>query len=85
MRNQLTLLAGAIALATNFSCQPAKREFVNGLPVVLETRTIRQTKGLDCDKPDSLRSDCAIIDFSTPMIQGEAAQSALTNFWNSRK
>jgi len=76
MRNLLTLLAGAIALATYFSCQPAKREVVNGLPVVLEIRTIRQAKGQDCDKPDSLRSDCAIIDFSTPAIQGAAAQNA---------
>ena len=49
-----------------------------GKPVLLENRLVQQRKGTDCDKqPDSLRTDCAIIDFSVPKIQGAGGQSAL--------
>jgi hypothetical protein len=77
MRKTTIFLACLLALALVFSCQPNKQQTV-GKPVTLESRTIQQKKGTDCDKqPDSLRTDCAIIDFSVPKIQGAGAQSAL--------
>ncbi len=83
MRKLLTSVTGAAVLATFFSCQPTKQEETKGLPVDLETHVIRQTKGNDCGKPDSLRTDCALIDFSIPVIQGAAAQSALAKNLNA--
>ena len=78
MRNFSTILTGLSMLALAFSCKPNKQESFTGQPVTLETRSIQQNKGTDCDKqPDSLRTDCAIVDFLVPNIQGAGAQSAL--------
>ncbi|MCF8248130.1 MAG: hypothetical protein K9J37_23215 [Saprospiraceae bacterium] len=78
MSNLSIFLASLFVLAL-VSCQPKKQELLVGAPVKLDTRSIQQNKGTDCDKqPDSLRTDCAIIDFSVPKLGGTAAQSTLT-------
>ncbi|MBI5917050.1 MAG: DUF3298 domain-containing protein, partial [Bacteroidetes bacterium] len=77
MRKVTTCIAGFIMLAFVFSCKK-KEQPAAAKPVLMESRTVQQTKGTDCDKqPDSLRTDCAIIDFSVLKIQGAGAQSAL--------
>ncbi len=79
MKNFHTILAGLFMLALAISCKPNKQESLADQPVTLETRSIRQNKGTDCDKqPDTLRTDCAIVDFLVPTIQGAGAQSALS-------
>lgn len=60
------------------SCQSKKKELSESSPVLLENRVVQHQKGTDCGKqPDSLRTDCAVIDFSAPKIQGAGAQSAV--------
>ncbi|HOY08216.1 MAG TPA: RsiV family protein [Saprospiraceae bacterium] len=78
MRKLSNCLAGLFVLATLFSCQSKKQDQTPTLPVALENRIIRQNKGTDCDKqPDSLRTDCAMIDFSVPKVKGTGDQSVL--------
>lgn len=82
MRNFSNLVAGLFLLALAFSCQPNKQDTATGKPVTLETRTIQQNKGTDCDKqPDSLRTDCAIVDFTVPKIQGTSALTKSVDAW----
>lgn len=88
MRKVSNCLAGLLALAFIFSCQSKKTEPTVAKPVLLENRLIRLTKGTDCDKqPDSLRTDCAIIDFSVPKIQETGAPGVIgqnINAWVDR-
>ncbi|MCC6462079.1 MAG: DUF3298 domain-containing protein [Saprospiraceae bacterium] len=84
MRNVSNCIAGLFVLACLFSCQTKPQAPSNAQPLSLEQRTVRQQKGSDCDKqPDSLRTDCATIDFSVPQLQGTGAPSALANNINA--
>jgi hypothetical protein len=69
---------GLLLLTLLISCKTDKKQQLPAGPVSMENRTVQQKKGTDCDKqPDSLRTDCAIIDFSVPKVQVAGAQSAL--------
>ena len=84
MRKVSTSIAGLFALAFLFSCQSKTQEPSAAQPVSLENRIIRQQKGADCGKqPDSLRSDCAIVDFSVLKIQGTGVYPAAGNTVNA--
>ncbi len=75
MKNSISFFLVSIFL---FSCQPNKQDQPLGKPLSLQNRNIQKTKGTDCGKqPDSLRTDCAIIDFSVPEIQDGASLDAL--------
>ncbi|MBI1224370.1 MAG: hypothetical protein GC192_03955 [Bacteroidetes bacterium] len=82
MRILSFFLAGLIVLAMFFSCQPQKQETATSVSITLENRVVQQNKGADCEKqPDSLRTDCAIIDFTVPNIQGTGALSQNVTAW----
>ncbi len=68
---------GIFMLALVFSCKQNKQDASTGNPPVIETRTVRQTKGSDCDQVDSLRTDCAILDCSLPEPKAGSAPQAL--------
>ena len=70
------LLAGTLT----FSCQnsPSGPEGA----VVLEKHTLEKSEGKDCDKPDTLRFDCAVIDLSWPSVkEGNAALQKSVTAW----
>jgi hypothetical protein len=78
MKNAINCIACFSLLVLVFSCKPNQKELSTGKPLSLESRSIQQKKGTDCDKqPDSLRTDCAIIDFSVPKIKGAEASAML--------
>ncbi|MBK7939668.1 MAG: DUF3298 domain-containing protein [Lewinellaceae bacterium] len=84
MRKITISIAGLFGLAFVFSCQSKKQEPSTAQPVSLENRVVRQNKGTDCDKqPDSQRTDCAIIDFSIPKIQGADTGNSLDKSINA--
>lgn len=86
MRNLSIVFASLFTLAFAFSCKPVqKKAATDGKPVTLETRSIRQNKGSDCEKqPDSLRTDCAIVDITAPKINGTNALSKSVDAWVDR-
>ncbi len=62
-------IAGLLVLVLAFSCKKKEQVASVAKPFTFETRTIQQNKGTDCDKqPDSLRTDCAIVDFSVAKV-----------------
>jgi hypothetical protein len=75
-----------LTLALVFSCKTKEQQPQPGQPVSLINSVIRKEKGTDCHKqPDSLRTDCAIIDIAIPQL--EAAQSLLgksVNGWTNQ-
>lgn len=86
MRNFAMMLAGLFVLALTFSCKQKEQGSSAPKPLTLDTRTIQKNKGTDCDKqPDSLRTDCAIVDFSVPQLQNAtSATGKNVNAWADR-
>lgn len=62
------LLAGAAlcGLALFYACQ---QEPPKAKPVVLESLKIEKKDGADCDKPDSLRNNCATVVLAWPSVK----------------
>ena len=84
MRNVSNYMTGLFVLACLFSCQTKPKAPLNVQPLALVQRNVQQQKGSDCEKePDSLRTDCATIDFSVPQLQNNGAPSALGNNINA--
>ncbi len=51
----------------------------------VETLSYRQEQGTDCDKPDSLRTFCAVLDLQYPsVVKGEKALQDSVNQWATR-
>jgi hypothetical protein len=82
MRNFITTIICVLCLSLVFSCKKNEPSKAAGAPVTIETRSIQKTKGTDCDKqPDSLRTDCAIVDFTLPKLAGTSALAKGVDTW----
>jgi hypothetical protein len=75
-------IACLLLLAFVFSCKKKEQAPSVPVPLTLESRNIQQSKGTDCGKePDSLRTDCAIIDFQAPKLSGNSALAKNVDAW----
>lgn len=82
MRKLAICIACITMLALVFSCKQNSQNTATTKPVLLESRTVQQTKGKDCDKqPDSLRTDCAIVDFTLPKLAGTSTLAKGVDTW----
>ncbi|MEK7256609.1 MAG: hypothetical protein AAB316_17775, partial [Bacteroidota bacterium] len=83
MRKISTSLACLLVLALVFSCKKKQPELSAAKPVQLESRTLQLEKGTDCKKqPDSLRTDCSIVNFSVPQLKdAESPLGKSVNAW----
>lgn len=67
MRTTNLLMSGFLLTACLYACQqttpaPAKS-------VVIGSAGLQKTEGTDCDKPDSLRTNCAVLDLHWPEVK----------------
>ena len=82
MRNLLLYATFVFCLTLIFSCKQKETAQAAAKPVPMESRTIQQTKGTDCDKEESLRKDCAQIDFTVPKLKhAESAVGKSVTAW----
>ncbi len=77
MRNLILSATCVLCFFLVFSCKKNESGKTTGTPATIEDRTVQKTKGKDCGKVDSLRTDCAIIDFSVPKIKTGSGSPAL--------
>jgi len=69
------LLLGFVSCKQNKTPEPAKPATIGGL-------TLKQQNGSDCNKPDSLRVDCAQVDLAWPKVeQGSEALKKSVDQW----
>jgi hypothetical protein len=82
MRNLIVTTVCVLCLSLVFSCKKNETSKTAAAPVTIETRSIQKTKGKDCDKqPDSLRTDCAIVDFTLPKLAGTSTLAKGVDTW----
>lgn len=82
MRAQNLLMLGALLTASFYACQqnpPAPPK-----SVMLGSAGLQQSRGLDCDKPDSLRTNCAVLDLHWPEVkEGPAGLKKAVADWTT--
>lgn len=78
------LSASCVAfIALCYSCKNKSSETTNtSAEIKVINEHFSKSEGTDCDKPDSLRMDCATIDISWPSVEGEnKALQQSVNTW----
>ncbi|MCC6726142.1 MAG: hypothetical protein IT258_16665 [Saprospiraceae bacterium] len=82
MRNLSIIVASLFVLTTAISCKKKEQPQTATKPISLETRSIQQSKGKDCDVADiNLRKDCAQVDFTVPKLTGTGTIAKNVDAW----
>ncbi|MEK7254368.1 MAG: DUF3298 domain-containing protein [Bacteroidota bacterium] len=84
MKSQLLSCLALCLLASIFSCKnEAPKTEAN--VVTVGTLSLNKTEGADCDKPDSLRSDCITINLRWHNVEqgSESLKTSVSNWANS--
>jgi hypothetical protein len=80
MRKLIFFISSALLLGLVFACQNKSTETPG--EVVVESLSFNKNEGKDCDKPDSLRYNCASINLSWPNVtQGSNALKKSVANW----
>lgn len=79
-----TIFLAVFCLGYFVACKNEKPQAPAAIPVV-ESAKLKQQTGADCGKPDSLQSDCAVVDLSWPVVKtGAPALQASVAAWNNK-